>query len=125
MNQEIFDWINSFAGKSLVWDGLGIFFASYLQYILVLFLIVPVFMSSGKKERSFILDFKRSFLLNFKDKAISISERGVALFFDTDPYKIMNSTLEERWAFLMASCILVKILDITLIIKKRYLYLSS
>jgi len=82
-------------------------------------------LSSGKKERSFILDFKRSFLLNFKDKAISISERGVALFFDTDPYKIMNSTLEERWAFLMASCILVKILDITLIIKKRYLYLSS
>lgn len=52
MNQEIFDWLNSFAGESLVWDGLGIFFASYLQYILVLFLTVPVFVAASKKERN-------------------------------------------------------------------------
>jgi undecaprenyl-diphosphatase len=43
MNQQVFNYLNSFAGQSKIFDGIVIFFGQYLAYVLVaVFLIIVI-----------------------------------------------------------------------------------
>ena len=54
MNQSIFLWIHHFAGHNGFLDGLGIFFAEWLPYILVVAFLVLVFMQTGLRHRLYL-----------------------------------------------------------------------
>ena len=66
MDYLIFQKINSLAGKSVCWDGLGIFFAEYFGYILLAILIL------------FLLkDYKKYWPIIFRALAAGILSRFI------------------------------------------------
>lgn len=50
MNLALFHWLFSFSHRSLLWDDVGIFLASYLPYLLMLWLVI-LFVSLKNRRR--------------------------------------------------------------------------
>lgn len=63
MNQEIFYYLNSFAGKSICFDSLIVFFGQYLAYILAVIFLLIVF--KNKNWRMLIIGAISVFLSRF------------------------------------------------------------
>lgn len=55
LDVNLFFYLNSFAGKSQIFDGLIVFFSAYLQYLLaVVFLLFLFFSAHPKRKKSYI-----------------------------------------------------------------------
>src|SRR6185437_7482706 len=54
LNQSLFEFIHNFSGHSGVLDGLAIFFADWLQYILVLGFLILVIYQSERRRKLFL-----------------------------------------------------------------------
>jgi len=88
INTTLFSWINNFAGHSALLDKLGIFFATYSGYVLVLILVFIFFYKPTKVNRFMVI-------ISLLSAAIS---RGVITtiirFFDHSlrPFAVMKVT---------------------------------
>ena len=54
MNQSLFEFIHNFSGRGAVLDGLAIFFAQWLPYLLVLGFFVLVFYEDGMRRKLYL-----------------------------------------------------------------------
>ncbi len=54
MNQVIFQWIFQFAGRSFLLDDLGVLFAKYLPYFLVVWFFILIFRENGWRRKVFL-----------------------------------------------------------------------
>lgn len=51
MNAQLFNYIHQFAGRNPIFDGVGIFFANYLVYFLVLGFLFLVILETGPRRK--------------------------------------------------------------------------
>ena len=51
MNQQLFNYIHNFSGRSAIFDGVGIFFANYLIYFLILGFLFLVLAENGSRRK--------------------------------------------------------------------------
>lgn len=99
LNQSIFLWVHQFVGRSVILDDLGIFFAEWFPYLLVLGFLILVFSQEGWRKR----------LYWFAEGAIAIMvSRGlvtefIRLFYHVQrPFSFYNFVpliAESGWSF--------------------------
>ncbi len=54
MNQQLFNYVHNFAGKNPIFDGIGIFLATYLFYFLLLGFFLLVFFQDSSRRRWYV-----------------------------------------------------------------------
>lgn len=100
LDVKLLYFFNNFAGKSQIFDALTVFFASYLQYILIVVFLLLVYVSAYSKQEKLSLFLTTAF-------SVVVARLGITeiiRFFYHRPrpfltHQLHQLILENKWSF--------------------------